>query len=98
MFVVKVNEKLDNVDEIYSIFHELVKVVKRRRKLRDNDILRFVIQNEEAPKAISSKFNKVRDLKLGDLDNMINILEYRAISLENWKIVVQSIKIPLGRQ
>ena len=96
-FKVKILKKLDDVKEIYHIFQELVKSVKRRRKLRDNDMLRLVIQNEELPNAISTKFNKVQDFKLGDLDSVINILEYRAIPIEKHKIVVQSIKIPAGK-
>ena len=88
---------MDNVKEIYHIFQELVKTVKRRRKLSDNDMLRLVIQNEELPNAISTKFNKVQDFKLGDLETVINILEYRAIPIEKCKIVVQSVKIPTGK-
>ena len=60
-------------------------------------MLRLVIQNEELPNAISTKFNKVQDFKLGDLETIINILEYRAIPIEKCKIVVQSIKIPTGK-
>ena len=60
-------------------------------------MLRPVIQNEELPNAISTKFNKVQDLKLGDLENVINILEYRVIPLEKCKIVVESVKIPAGK-
>ena len=96
-FKVKIFKKLDNVKEIYHIFQEVVETVKRRRKLSDNDMLRLVIQNEELPNAISKKFNKVQDFKLGDLENIINILEYRAIPIEKCKIVVQSIKIPAGK-
>ena len=73
---------MDDVKEIYHIFQELVKTVKRRRKLSDNDMLKLVIQNEELPNAISTKFNKVGDFKLGDLENIINILEYRAVLIE----------------
>ena len=43
------------------------------------------------------KFNKVQDFKLGDLETIINILEYRAILIEKCKIIVQSIKIPTGK-
>ena len=96
-FKVKVLKKLDDVKEIYHIFQELVKTVKRRRKLSDNDMLRLVIQNEELPNAISTKFNKVKDFKLGDLENVMNILEYRAIPIEKCKIVVQSVKVPTGK-
>ena len=62
-------------------------------------MLRLVIQNEELPNAIStnSKFNKVHDFKLGNLETVINILEYRAIPIEKCKIVVQSVKIPAGK-
>ena len=88
---------MDDVKEIYHILQELVKTVKRRRKLSDNDMLRLVIQNEELPNAISTKFNKVEDFKLGDLENVINILEYRAIPIEKCKIIVQSVKIPTGK-
>ena len=88
---------MNDVKEIYHIFQELVKTVKRRRKLSDNDMLRLIIQNEELPNAISTKFNKVQDFKLADLENVINILEYRAIPLEKCKIVVQSVKIPTGK-
>ena len=88
---------MDDVKEIYHILQELLKTVKRGRKLSDNDILRLVIQNEELPNAISMKFNKAEDFKLGDLENVINILEYRAIPIEKCKIVVQSVKIPTGK-
>ena len=60
-------------------------------------MLRLVIQNEKLPDAISTKFNKVENFKLGDLENVINILEYRAIPIEKCKIVVQSVKIPTGK-
>ena len=96
-FKVKILKELDDVKEIYHIFQELVKTVKRRRKLSDNDMLRLVIQNEELPNAISTKFNKVENFKLGDLENVINIFEYRAIPIEKCKIVVQSVKIPTGK-
>ena len=97
-FKVKILKKLDDVKEIYHIFQELVKTVKKRRKLSNNDMLRLVIQNEELPNAISTKFNKVENFKLGDLENVINILEYRAIPIEKCKIVVQSVKIPTGKR
>ena len=88
---------MDDVKEIHHIFQELVKTVKRRRKLSDNDMLRLVIQNEYLPNAISTKFNEVQDFKLGYLETVINILEYRAIPIEKCKIVVQSVKIPTGK-
>ena len=88
---------MDDVKEIYHIFQELVKIVKRRKKLSENDMLRLVIQNEELPNIISMKFNKVQDFKLGNLQTIINILEYRAILIEKCKIVVQSVKIPTGK-
>ena len=96
-FKVKILKKLDDVKEVYYIFQELVKTVKKRRKLSNNDRLRFVILNEELPNAISTNFNKVENFELGDLENVINILEYRAIRIENCKIVVQSVKIPVGK-
>ena len=96
-FKVKILKELDDVKEIYHIFQELVKTVKKRRKLSDNDMLRLVIQNEELPNAISTKFNKVENFKLGDLETVIKILEYRGIPLETSKIVVQSVKIPTGK-
>ena len=96
-FKVKILKKLDDVKEVYYIFQELVKTVKKRRNLSDNDMLRLVIQNEELPNAISTKFNKVENFKLGDLENVINILEYRAIPIEKCKIVVQSVEIPTGK-
>ena len=96
-FRVKVLKELDDDKDIYHIFQELVKTVKKRRNLSNNDMLRLVIQNEELPNAISTKFNKVENFKLGDLENVINILEYRAIPIEKCKIVVQSVKIPTGK-
>ena len=96
-FRVKVLKELDDDKDIYHIFQELVKTVKKRRNLSNNDMLRLVIQNEELPNAISTKFNKVENFKLGDLENVINILEYRAIPIEKYKIVVQSVKIPTGK-
>ena len=96
-FKVKVLKKLDNFKEIYHIFQELVKTVKKRRKLSNNDMLRIVIQNKELPKSISTKFKKVQDFELGDLENIMRILEYRVIPLEDCNIIVQSVKIPVGR-
>ena len=96
-FKVKILKKLDYDKDIYHIFQEIVKTVKKRRNLSNNDMLRLVIQNEELPNAISTKFNKVENFKLGDLENVINILEYRAIPIEKCKIVVQSVKIPTGK-
>ena len=96
-FRVKVLKKLDNTNKVYQIFQELVRATKRRTELSDNDRLRFVIRNEELPTAISTKFNKVKDFALIDLENVIRILEYRDIPLENCRIVVQSIKIPNGK-
>ena len=95
-FRIKILKKLENTNEVYRIFQELIRTTKRRRKLSNNDRLRFIIQNEELPNAISTKFNKVKDLVLGDLENVIKILEYRDIPLENCRVVVQSIKIPAG--
>ena len=97
-FRVKVLKELDDDNEIYHIFQELVKIVKKRRNLSNNDLFRVVIQNEELPNAISTKFNKVESFKLGDLENIINIMEYRGIPLETSKIVVQSVKIPTGKE
>ena len=88
---------MDDFNEIYHIFQELIKTIKRRRKLRNKDMLRLFIQNEELPNAISTKFNKVQDFKLGDLEQVIRILEYRDIPLEKCKIVFQSVKIPTGK-
>ena len=96
-FKVKVLKELDDDNEIYHIFQELVKTVKKRRNLSNNDMIRVVIQNEELPNAISTKFNKVESFKLGDLENIINIMEYRGIPLETSKIIVQSVKIPTGK-
>ena len=96
-FKVKILKKLDDDKDIYHIFQEIVKTVKKRRNLSNNDMLRIVIQNEELPKAISTKFNKVENFKLGDLETIINILEYRAIPIEKCKIVVQSVKIPTAK-
>ena len=96
-FRVKVLKELEDVKEIYHIFQELVKTVKKRRKLSNNDLIRVVIQNEELPNAISMKFNKVKSFKLGDLENIINIMEYCGIPLETSQIVVQSVKIPIGK-
>ena len=92
-FKVKILKKLDDVKEIHYIFQEIIKTVKRR----SNHMLRFIIQNEELPNAISTKLNKAKDFKLGDLEQVIGILEYREILLEKYKIVVQSVKIPAGK-
>ena len=60
-------------------------------------MLRLVIQNEELPNAISTKFNEVQDFKLADSEQVIRILEYGDITLEKCKIVVHNVKIPTGR-
>ena len=97
-FRVKVLKKLDDDKDIYHIFQELVKTVKKRRNLSNNDMIRVVIQNEELPNALSTKFNKVESFKLGDLENIINIMEYRGIPLETSKIIVQSVKYLLVKE
>ena len=96
-FKVKILKKLDDDKDIYHIFQEIVKTVKKRRNLSNNDMLRIVIQNEELPDAISTKFNKVQNFELGDLDDVIRILEYRGISIEKCNIVVQSVGVPAGK-
>ena len=40
----------------------------------------------------------MEDFKLGDLEQIIKILEYRDSPLENCKIVVQNVKIPAGKE
>ena len=92
----KILKKLDGVDDIYSIFQELIRTVKKKRKLDGNNKLRFVIQNKELSNAISTNFNKVKDFKLGDLEQVIKTLEYKDIPLEKCKITIQSVKIPEG--
>ena len=93
----KTLKELDNEKEIYYIFKELINTVKRRRKLGDNDRLRFIIQNEELPNTISTKFNKVKDFALGYLEQLIRIPEYKNILIEKCKIIIQSVKIPNGK-
>ena len=83
--------------EIYDIFHEIVKLIKKRRKLRGKDIIRIVVQHEELTKAISTKFNAVKYFELGELDDIINVLRYRDIPIEECKIIVQSVKMPSGK-
>ena len=60
-FRVKVLKELDDDNEIYHIFQELVKTIKKRRNLSNNDLIRVIIQNEELPNAISTKFSKVEN-------------------------------------
>ena len=84
----------DVIKEIYKIFHEMISKVKNAWKLKENDILRIVIQNNELPNSISTKFRKIKDFRLNDLEQIINILEYKNISLGECKIVLQSVKIP----
>ena len=95
-FQIKILKPLEDDKDIYKIFHELIKTVKVNRKLKDNDIIRIVIQNEELPNAISTKYNKVNDFKLVNIDEIIKILEYKNILLESCKIIIQSVKIPNG--
>ena len=96
-FRVKILKELDDDNEIYHIFQELVKTAKKRKNLSNNDLIRVVIQTEELPNAISTKLNKVESFKPGDLENVINIMEYHGIPLETSKIVVQSVKILTGK-
>ena len=60
-FRVKVLKELDDDNEIYHIFQELVKTIKKRRNLSNHDLIRVIIQNEELPNAISTKFSKVEN-------------------------------------
>ena len=59
-FKVKILKKLDDDKDIYHIFQEIVKTVKKRRNLSNNDMLRIVIQNEELPKAISTNSKRCK--------------------------------------
>ena len=47
-FKVKVLKELDDDNEIHHIFQELVKTVKKRRNLSNNDMIRVVIQKRRA--------------------------------------------------
>ena len=87
---------MDDVKEVYHIFQELIKTIRRRRKLSNNDRLRFVIQNEATKRNVNEIQQGAR-FQTGDLEQVIKILEYRDIPLENSKIVIQSVKIPASK-
>ena len=59
---------MDDIKEVYFIFQELIKTEKKKQKLNNGDRLRFIIQKEELPNAISTKFQKVKDFKVVELE------------------------------
>ena len=63
---IKSLKPLDDVKDVYFIFQELIKTVKRKRKLNANDRLRFIIQHEKFLNAISTKFQKEKDFSLAE--------------------------------
>ena len=95
-FKIKILKPLDDVKEVYFRFQEFIKTVKRKRKLKNNDRVRFIIQNEELPNATSTKFQKVKDFRLAELEQIIKLLEYKNIPLESCRIIIHSVKIPNG--
>ena len=68
----------------------------KKQKLNENDMLRFVLINDDLDHPISSKMEKIKSFKLDKLNDIINTLEYRHIDIESCKIIVQSVKIPSG--
>ena len=78
-FKIKILKELDDENKIYHIFQELIKTVERKRKLRSDDRLRFVIQNEGLTNAISTKFHKVKDFKPDRVEEIIKILDYKKV-------------------
>ena len=95
-YEIKILRPLESDEEIYKIFHDLIKKVKINRKLNDNDRIRIVIQNEELTNPISTQYMKVIDFKLDDIDELIKILEYKNIPIDECKIIVQIVKIPVS--
>lgn len=59
-------------------------------------MLRFIIQIDDLRNPMSTKFLKVKEFTLSELEKNISILECSDILLENCKIIVQSVKILSG--
>ena len=88
---------INNKNDVFSVFEKMVEMTIKKRQLKGNDRFRLVISNDELDHPISTKLLKVSDFKLNQLLNVINTLEYKEIDLEKCKIIVQSVKIPVGQ-
>ena len=96
-FKINVREHyITNKNDIFSVFERLVEMTIKKRQLKGNDRLRLVFLNDELDHPISTKMLKASEFKLKHVSDVINTLEYKEISLEDSKIIVQSVKIPAG--
>ena len=50
---------------------------KNNRKLKENGRVRIVVQNNELYNSILTKFQKVKDFRLDDIEKIVNILKYQ---------------------
>ena len=66
-------------NDVFFVFEKIVKMVIKKRQLKDNDRLRFVITNDRLDHPISTKLLKVADFKLKNVADAINTLEYKEI-------------------
>ena len=92
---IEVSERPTYIDP-YIILDSILRKVKSSKNLGQHDLMRFVIMSDNLPNAISTKYDRANSFTLDNLRNTIGILNYRIVSLDACRIVVQSIRLPAG--
>ena len=53
---IKIAKSLNNAKGLYLIFQDILDTLKRKRKLKNNDMFRIIVHNENLKNPISIKF------------------------------------------
>ena len=61
-------------------------------------MIRIIVQHASLPNAISTKLMKLKDFKMVRLEDVIKILEYKQIPLNECDITIQSVRLPKGKE
>ena len=62
-FKIKISKPLNNAKDFYLIFQDILDTVKRKRKLKSNDMFTIIVHNEDLKNPISTKFQKIFPIK-----------------------------------
>ena len=97
-YQIEVSKKSMHLD-VSKIFEEILSKAKKERELVDGDKIRLIVTHDIWAKPYSSELENVNEgfeemmaLKCG------NFVEYKTVPLNEVKIVVQSFKVPRGKE
>ena len=90
---VKMNARRETNKDVYALFEKLFKNVRKLQSLKKHDIIRFIISSKKLSHSISSFYIKIGQLNLDIIGDIVGVLDYKAISLDGCKIIVQSKRI-----